>query len=481
MTAIPLPTRTPGPLPPEMSEVPATSDFLSGTSPLPPGFLDNTGLLSMGRKILLFRVSAILFYASVLSAEMRIVAERNEGAEGTAAFMFKTVPPPSKTDAASRARFSLVSGRADPHGGDPAVLTDGSVPLNADHPQANFFFDAGTDGGRLMLDLGTATEVLQVNTYSWHPHFRGPQVFRLYASAGLGADLGTAPAMGDKPGQSGWKLLADIDTRPAAGKPGGQHGVSIRESNNGSLGRFRYLLFEIASTQPSNRFANTFFSEIDVCDGREHAPPVATSQKPGFQITFDTSQMPELGEWVDKRLRPTCEQWYPRIVTALPSAGFTAPNQLSVLFRRDMPGVAATSGTRILCAGEWFRGNMEGEAVGAVIHELVHVVQQYGRNPGGKPNPGWLVEGVADYFRWFHFEPPSLRPRPDPQSAHYTDGYRTTAAFLAHVAGRHGAGTVENLNAAMREGRYAPELWEKLTGMGIDQLWEEYLKAIRER
>lgn len=63
---------------------------------------------------------------------------------------------------------------------------------------------------------------------------------------------------------------------------------------------------------------------------------------------------------------------------------------------------------------------------GAIVHEMVHVVQQY----RGRGNPGWLVEGIADYFRWFVYEPPSKQPHPDLSRASYRDSYRTTAAFL---------------------------------------------------
>ena len=73
--------------------------------------------------------------------------------------------------------------------------------------------------------------------------------------------------------------------------------------------------------------------------------------------------------------------------------------------------MAATGGTRVTCAAEWFRRNLEGEAKGAVVHELVHVVQQYGRarrnNPDATRPPGWLVEGIPDYIRWFLYEPQS--------------------------------------------------------------------------
>ncbi len=185
--------------------------------------------------------------------------------------------------------------------------------------------------------------------------------------------------------------------------------------------------------------------------------------------------MPEFKQWIETKLNPTLAEWYPRIVESLPSEGFSAPERVLVTFRRDMRGVAATGGGRVSCAGEWFSRNLEGEAPGAVVHELVHVVQRY-RSRG---NPGWLVEGVADYIRWFQYEPPSKRPRPNPDRAKYTDSYRTTGAFLNYVVENHDKDFIVKINAAMREGRYTPELWKEFTGKTVDELWEAYIKTLR--
>jgi hypothetical protein len=423
-------------------------------------------------------VSVILSFVVVLmpaaaGAEVLPVCERSENSSATADFRFRTVPPPSKSDAATNARFSVVAGDVDPHGGDVETLQDGRLPESSDHPDANFFFDAGTAGGRLLLDLGSVIDVQQVNTYSWHANKRGPQVYQLYASDGSAPGFVARPGRGVALPQVGWNRIASVDTRPAQGTPGGQYGVSIADRSGGSLGRFRYLLFDISRTDDRDRFGNTFFSEIDVCDGQEHAARPAAAEP--VEFVFDTSETPDLQPWVETRLRPVCERWYPRIVAMLPSPGYTAPRRVSITFRKDMQGVAGASGTRIVCAGDWFRRNLEGEAAGAVVHELVHVVQRYGRVRNGRSNPGWLVEGVADYIRWFHFEPPSQRPRPNPATAHYTDSYRTTAAFLNYVAETQDQDIVKKLNTAMREGRYTAELWKEHTGKTVDELWEGFV------
>lgn len=428
--------------------------------------------------------SVLLLVPASARAETQPICERNEKSSATADFRFPTVPSPSKSDAATNARFSIVAGDVDPNGGDVEALQDGRLPDNPDRPDANFFFDAGTAGGRLLVDLGSLIDVQQVNTYSWHTSNRGPQVYQLYASDGSPPGFVIRPSQGVDPKQAGWNLVSSVDTRPAqtqpGSQPGGQYGVSIADRSGQPLGRFRYLLFEISRTDDRDRFGNTFFSEIDVCDGQEHvaAQPAAADQ---FEITFDTSETPDLQPWVESRLRPVCERWYPLIAAMLPSEGYTAPRRVSVTFRKDMQGVAGTSGTRIACAGDWFRRNLEGEAAGAVVHELVHVVQRYGRVRGGSPNPGWLVEGVADDIRWFHFEPPTQRPRPNPATAHYTDSYRTTAAFLNYVADKHDQDIVKKLNVAMREGRYTAELWKEYTGKTVDELWTDYVQTLGNR
>jgi hypothetical protein len=34
------------------------------------------------------------------------------------------------------------------------------------------------------------------------------------------------------------------------------------------------------------------------------------------------------------------------------------------------------------------------------------------------------------------------------------------------------------MNAAMREGRYSPELWKEFTGLSAPELWAEYVKTV---
>jgi hypothetical protein len=164
----------------------------------------------------------------------------------------------------------------------------------------------------------------------------------------------------------------------------------------------------------------------------------------------------------------------------LPSQGYEAPRRLRILFRRDMQGVASTGGTTIRCGAAWFRRNLQGEARGAVLHEIVHVVQQYDRTrpqQGATRPPGWLVEGIADYIRWFLYEPQTrgaeITRRTLPR-ARYDGNYRISANFLNWVSETHGRDVVPKLNAAIREGRYREELWKELTGQTVQELGDRW-------
>jgi hypothetical protein len=199
-----------------------------------------------------------------------------------------------------------------------------------------------------------------------------------------------------------------------------------------------------------------------------------------YQITIDYTDAPELKDWVQKKLQPTADTWYAKIVKALPSKDFTPPVRVSIVITDSYRGVAATGGNHVDCNSGWFKENRDGEAPGAVVHELVHVVQQYGRPKGGASNPGWLVEGIADYIRWFKYEPKPTGCRPqDPGKASYTDSYRTTAGFLNYVVEKHDKEVVAKLNAAMRRGKYSPGLWKEYTGKTVDELWKQYVATLR--
>lgn len=205
--------------------------------------------------------------ALVGSAQVKVTIDRNSDYEASPAFRFKHVPPPVKDNAASVAKVKLIVGHVDSNSPGLKALTDGLLPSMEDQPDANFFFADGSDGGRFLLDLGRSVAIAQVNSYSWHPDTRGPQVYNLFASDGADARFNPEPDGKTDPAACGWKLLATVDTR-SGDDDGGQYGVSISDAS-GSLGTFRYLLFDAVPAETDDNWGNTFFSEINVIAAKQ--------------------------------------------------------------------------------------------------------------------------------------------------------------------------------------------------------------------
>lgn len=106
---------------------------------------------------------------------------------------------------------------------------------------------------------------------------------------------------------------------------------------------------------------------------------------------------------------------------------------------------------------------------GVIVHEFAHVVQHYTHDV-----PGWLVEGIADYVRWFNYEPENKRPHPRPDRADARGSYQTTAAFLNWAVRNYDRNLVKQLNQACYDGTYTEAAWTRLTGKSLDALDEQW-------
>ncbi|MBN1124059.1 MAG: DUF1080 domain-containing protein [Sedimentisphaerales bacterium] len=454
------------------------------------------------RNKLFLALSIVLVCGLSVHAEVKVVVDHHDTGAANVDFKFDKVPQPSRSDAAAKAAFSLIDSRRDRNGGDLDKLHDGKIPTEQDQPAENFFFASGADGGRIRIDLGKVVEIKQINTYSWHPNTRGPQVYTVYFADDNAEGFKSEPAKPTDPKTCGWKLVAQVDTRPKEGQGGGQYAVSIGDSD-GVLGKSRYLLFDISRTEGDDPFGNTFYSEIDVVEPGDAvlaASPAVESTGPvqrdiveaeggKYQITIDTTETPDLTEWANKELAPVVKDWYPKLVKMLPSEGYEAPTRVTIVFSANMQGVAATGGTRVSCAARWFRTQLKGEAKGAVVHELVHVVQQYGRARRGNRNatrtPGWVVEGIADYIRWFLYEPHTrgaeIRTSSALSRARYDASYRVTGNFFNWVTNNCDKDIIRKLNAAAREGRYTEEIWKECTGHTVQELNDLWKKDLEKQ
>ncbi len=191
-----------------------------------------------------------------------VVFDHNPNSTANREFKFKNLPSPSKDDAATHAKLTLIDGDLDGGSAELAALTDGRLPRDEDEPGSNVYFRAGSSGGRFRMDFGSVIKIAQVNSYSWHPNSRGPQLYKLYAADGSDPKFNPDPKRGVDPASCGWKLIALVSTISDSGEDGGQYAASVSD-----VGKYRYLLFDVYVTELYDNFGNTFYSEIDVIRG----------------------------------------------------------------------------------------------------------------------------------------------------------------------------------------------------------------------
>ena len=158
----------------------------------------------------------------------------------------------------------------------------------------------------------------------------------------------------------------------------------------------------------------------------------------------------------------TLKAWYPRLRGIL---GVKYDTSTTVTLRfKDMPGVAHASGSTIEASSAYFKTHSDD--VGALVHELVHVIQAY---PNG--SPGWLVEGIADYARYYYYEPLkgiAFKPSADQD---YHAGYNPAAALLAKVQVGKPVAIISKLNELGHEGKLTEATFKDVTGMTPDEAW----------
>jgi len=190
------------------------------------------------------------------------------------------------------------------------------------------------------------------------------------------------------------------------------------------------------------------------------------------EVVVDELDAPDMRAWAEKAAR-ACERSYDLINEALRSEGYTPPRVIKMSLKDGIDVPAYAGGGRITGSVKWFKDHPDD--VGAMIHETTHIVQAYrGRR---NPNPGWLVEGVADYIRFVLYEPENIGGL-NPERAKYDDSYRVTARFLDYINRKYDGDFVRKLNQAMREGKYSDDLFKDATGKTKEELGAEWKASL---
>jgi hypothetical protein len=205
------------------------------------------------------------------------------------------------------------------------------------------------------------------------------------------------------------------------------------------------------------------------------------AQTPQIDVVVDVSgghptyDQAKLLTDISRKAKDTAIAEYPMTLKLIGAEGHPQPKVVTILFTYDYKGVAETSGDHMQVSAAYSLRHPD-DIPGVIVHEMTHVAQNYRRGH----TPGWLVEGIADFVRWFNYEPLSKRPHPNPQKAEARGSYQTTAAFLYWVVNKYDRDLVKQLNEALYQGVYTEDIWKKLTGKSLDDLdaeWKGTLQA----
>src|SRR5262249_22775071 len=111
----------------------------------------------------------------------------------------------------------------------------------------------------------------------------------------------------------------------------------------------------------------------------------------------------------------------------------------------------------------------DADTLGMVAHEMVHVAQRYPRAPG------WVIEGIADYMRYYVLIPDDPARAFSPGGATWRDGYQATAGWLDWIERQH-PGTITRLNAGLRAGGDGSRVLGQTAGDAAAS-WAAYLAS----
>jgi len=192
-----------------------------------------------------------------------------------------------------------------------------------------------------------------------------------------------------------------------------------------------------------------------------------TFKENGLILNFSSLE-PSFDPALKKRMVETFFKVYPLLMKEYND---TAATEVNFVIDTAYKGVAATARGRIMYSPVYFKKN-PGD-IDVVTHEVMHVIQNYGRRSG----PGWLTEGIADFVRYkFGVDNPGAGwTLPEYKNTHkYTDSYRITARFFAWLENHGNKGLVKKLDASLRGRTYTEAIWQTETGKTLDELWKAY-------
>lgn len=202
-------------------------------------------------------------------------------------------------------------------------------------------------------------------------------------------------------------------------------------------------------------------------------PAAARASNERTRFVLDLAEAPHLDGW-SKELVRRAAAWWPRIARALASPGFVAADEVTIRFSNDTDDAYATAlGTLVTVNADYITRNPDD--FGCVAHELAHVVQDYPDTAG----PVWLVEGVADFIRYYTLFPDDPRRAFVAGEVDYRSAYQPTAAFLDYLEATRAPGCVRYVNGVMRAGGDGEAALRQVAAAPLDALWRKFKATLR--
>tara|TARA_R110002050_G_scaffold286121_2_gene436327 strand:+ start:91023 stop:91715 length:693 start_codon:yes stop_codon:yes gene_type:complete len=191
------------------------------------------------------------------------------------------------------------------------------------------------------------------------------------------------------------------------------------------------------------------------------------SKSPKISVINEDSQLPTS---IIKGFENIIATVYPELIR-----DFNKKARMDVTVKIDTTydGVAYAHDGRVTVSSKWLY--KKPEDLDLMTHEIMHIIQSYPNDAG----PGWLTEGIADFVRYKYGVDNQAAGWYLPefsQTQSYTNSYRITARFLVWISQNYNKKIVYKMDAKLRSKTYAPELWQKYTGLTIDELWTKYSK-----
>ncbi|MEV6974504.1 basic secretory protein-like protein [Kitasatospora sp. NPDC093806] len=185
-------------------------------------------------------------------------------------------------------------------------------------------------------------------------------------------------------------------------------------------------------------------------------------------IDLDYSRAPDLGPWLERQ-KQTIADYYSTISSLVTKGAWTPAPRFKIVLDpaiTDYPAEARPWAIPEIHANiNYTRGNPND--TGFLLHEAAHVAFF-----GHPERPGWLEEGLADWVRYYNFQPGTVHPLAP--GDRYKSGYSATAKFIDYVKNRYGRPDLPYLLNTRPYGN--GEIWVQLTGKTPEQLWDEMPK-----